>query len=226
MSRWLVISDLQIPFEHNQALDHCRYVQKQFSIPSNHILCVGDELDQYFGSLWKKNVNMKISAKEEIEISKAKLRKWYEAFPRMSLCLSNHGSRWMRKATEAEIPQEMIVSYQNIVEAPQGWRWARSWKVKSKYPFMMEHGDNWGGQFPHKNAALHNGISTVMGHHHTLAGVEFVKTAGLNVWGFVTGSLIDFESLAFEYAQKHKTKPQLGVGVIMDDGRWPLWVPL
>ena len=226
MSRWLIIPDLQVPFHHPKALEHCLYVKKQFNISDDHILNVGDEVDQYFGGLWKKSPDMDMSAIEEIRSSIDELRRWYEAFPQMHLATSNHGSRWMRKASEAEIPSVMMRKYQEVIHAPPGWKWAKSWKVNAKYPFMIEHGDDWGGQHPQVQASIYNGCSTIMGHFHTIAEVSRIKTKGQDLWGMCAGSLIDYETLAFEYARKAKKKPQIGCGVVMDDGKWALWVPM
>jgi hypothetical protein len=225
-SRWLVISDLQIPFHHQHALEFCKYVQKHYRIPAENILCVGDETDGYFGGLWPKDPNGHHSAMSELQSSVEELRKWYQTFPEMRLAISNHGTRWLRKATQAEIPSIMLRRYEDVLEAPAGWRWQKTWRVPAKYPFMIEHGDAHGGQTPHKQAAMLNGISTAIGHFHSIAGVEYMKTNGMNVWGLCTGSLIDFEQYAFHYARDAKLKPQIGVGVVVDDGRWAQWIPL
>lgn len=225
-SRYLVISDEQIPFHHQHGLAFCKYVQKQYRIPKENILHVGDETDGYFGGMWPKDPNGKFSAITELEASIDQLKLRYEAFPEMRLAISNHGTRWLRKATAAEIPSIMLRRYEEVIQAPAGWRWAKHWKIPCKYPFILEHGDAHGGQMPHMQAAMINGMSTVIGHHHTIAGIEFVKTHGYNVWGMCVGSLIDFEQYAFHYARDAKKKPQIGVGVILDEGRTPIWNPL
>lgn len=223
--RYLIISDLQIPFELNDALPFVRKVQREFRIPLENLCCVGDETDQYWGSLFKKSPEAKHTANQEIEATKEKLRKWYKAFPYMKICESNHGNRWKKKAWESEIPSQLLRQYREVMEAPDGWEWRKAWLIQTKKPFLMEHGDDWGGQIPHKQAALHNGISTIMGHHHSLAGVEYLKTNGLDVWGAICGSLIDFEQYAFEYARRAKFKPVIGCTVILNDGFSPLFVP-
>jgi isopentenyl phosphate kinase len=120
----------------------------------------------------------------------------------------------------------MLRAYREIIQAPDGWRWAKHWKIDTKHPFILEHGDDWGGSFPHLNAAIHNGRSTIMGHHHSKAGVEHVKTNHIEVWGMVVGSLIDFSSYAFEYARSARFKPVIGCGVVVDSGKTPIFLPL
>ncbi len=223
--RYLIISDLQIPFEHPKALEFCRNVQRNFKIPKENIYNVGDEVDQYWGGGWKKDPNALHTATQEITETIERMRPWYDAFPMMKLAESNHGTRWKRKALESEIPELMMRRYQSVLGAPDHWLWQKHWKVNCKRPFIVEHGDDWGGQLPHLNASIHNGCSTIIGHFHSLAGIEHATTNGLKVWGVVSGCLIDFQAYAFNYARSAKRKPVLAVTVVLDGGEWPVLVP-
>jgi len=224
--RWLLISDLQIPYEHPYALIFCQKLVKHFKIPKENILNLGDETDQYWGSLYKKSINASHTAQQELDDSIRLLKDWYKAFPHMKLCESNHGIRWKRKVLDADIPEQMMRDYKHVIQAPQGWHWAKYWKIKSKFPFMIEHGDDWGGQTPHIQAAIHNGISTAIGHHHSRAGIHFIKTSQQSLWGAVGGCLIDFEAYAFDYARKSKFKPCIGTLVVVDDGARCMFIPI
>ncbi len=226
MSRWLVISDLQIPFEHKNALSFCKYIKKYYKIEESNILCVGDETDQYYGGLYQQDINAEHTANQELDESNSKLMDWYIAFPKMKLAISNHGTRWWRKATQSMIPSKLLKSYQEVIKSPPDWEWKKHWLIDAKHPFILEHGDDFGGQTPHKTASMHNGISTVIGHHHSIAGIEHIKTNGYKIWGMCSGSLIDFDKYAFNYARNAKFKPQIGVGVILDNGKIPIWIPI
>lgn len=224
---YLAISDLQVPFEHQDALKFCQYLVKHFKIPSQNIYNVGDETDQYFGGLWKKSPEAKHTPNTEIADSIRTLKRWYKAFPEMKLALSNHGTRWWRKAVDAEIPSQLLRRYEDIIQAPEGWTWKKRFIVKAaKKPFMIEHGDDWGGAHPHIQAAMHNGISVILGHHHSKAGTRFIKTANLDIWANISGSLIDFDQYAFQYARSAKLKPLIGCTVVVDGGNNALWIPL
>lgn len=224
---YLVISDLQIPFEHQRSLAFCKYLKRHYKITDDCVYNVGDETDQYFGGLWKKNPEARHTPNSELDDCKKRLRQWYKAFPEMKLCISNHGTRYWRKALDAEIPSIMLRKYEEIIEAPTAWKWKKYWKIRaSKSPFMIEHGDDYGGQRAHIDATLHNGMSTIIGHHHTLAGTRQVKTANQQIWAAAAGSLIDFDAYAFDYARKSKLKPAIGAIVVLDGGLCPLWVPI
>lgn len=224
--RSLIIPDLQVPFEHEHSLPFCVHLAKHYGIPPENIYNNGDEVDQYFAGQWPKDPNAKHTHTSEIKESREKLREWYDAFPMMKLATSNHGSRWMRKATAADIPAEMMRDYREVLEAPPGWKWMKRWRVNSKYPFIVEHGDDYGGQTPHLAAAMHNGVSTSIGHHHTIAGVEYRETNGFRIWASAGGSLIDFAAYAFEYTRNGKLKPQIGATVVLDEGKYAIWIPL
>jgi len=226
--RWLAISDLQIPFQHPQALRFCKDLMREFRISPQNVLNCGDETDQYWGSLYDHDPNANLSAVEEIKQSKEILKEWYSEFPYMKLCTSNHGDRWKRKAFAGGIPQELMRNYEDVMESPDTWIWKKAWHIDAKFPFMIEHGDDWGGQYPHQVAAIHNGKSTIMGHHHSKAIVTHIqRKGGLDpIWGAVSGALIDFESYAFHYARKAKYHPVMGATVVIDDGRTPLFIPM
>lgn len=224
--RWLVISDLQIPFEHKDALKFCKYLQSHFKIPKENIINIGDEVDQYWASLYKHDPDAAHTAVSEIRQSIETIKQWADAFPVMKICISNHGERWKKKAFESGIPSIMMRRYQEVLETPDTWAWEKRWLIDAKYPFICEHGDRFGGRTPHLAGSENNGLSTVIGHHHSIAGIERSKTYGYDLWGMCTGSLIDFEAYAFHYARDAKRIPQIGTGVILDGGRMPIWCPL
>lgn len=223
--RWLAVSDLQIPFEAEHALTFVQEVQREFKIPRDNILCVGDEVDHYFGSQYQKYVDGNYTAGQEIEASKEKLKAWYRAFPRMRLANSNHGQRWAKRAVEAEIPSQMIKAYQEVLEAPEGWRWADEWRIDEAHPFKMIHGMGYGGMYAYRHAPLDQGISTLFGHLHANAGVSHIVTKSQRIWGMNVGCLIEPDAYAFHYGKDNRFKPWLGLGVILDDGRTPILIP-
>lgn len=224
--RYLFISDLQIPFEAKGALKFCLAVQKDFGIPKENIYCVGDEVDQYFGSLYKKSVDGHYTANQEIKASRDKLKAWYRSFPQMKVANSNHGMRWAKKASEAEIPSQMIRAYQEILEAPKGWVWKDQWVIPgSERKIKMIHGMGYGGMYAYRTAAMDHGMPVVFGHLHANAGISHIVTASQKMWGMNVGCLIDCDAYAFNYGKDNRFKPWLGCGVVIDGGLTPLLIP-
>jgi len=222
---YLVISDLQIPFEHPDALKFCSYIKRHYQISDENVYNVGDELDQYWGGLWDKDPDASHTANQEIQQCISTLEEWYAAFPLMKLCDSNHGTRWKRKALAAQIPSQLMRLYRDIIRAPEGWQWKKQWKVDCKSPFLVTHGDDYGGQYPAVQAMTLSGCSVIMGHHHSKFSLTYSKTHMLDLWAVVTGCLISFDTYAFNYARNAKQKPINGLTVITNQGRIPLLLP-
>lgn len=227
MDRFLVISDLQIPFQHPKAFEFCRYVKRHFGVLDDGCLCVGDELDEYFGSLFDKDPDADHTPREEIQESIAELHRWYVEFPRMKLAYSNHGMRWLKKAKKAGIPSMLMRDYAEIIQAPAGWRWQDRWMIEGdRQNFIMCHGMEYGGMYAARNATLAEGESIVFGHLHSFASVAHVKTKSRDTWGMCVGSLIDNDAYAFHYGKYMRWRPTNGVGVILDGGKIPIWLPV
>ena len=68
-------------------------------------------------------------------------------------------------------------------------------------------------------------MNLVMGHLHSNAGISIVSTHGQRIWGMNVGCLIDNEAYAFAYNKYTRQKPVLGVGVVVDGGLTPIFIP-
>jgi hypothetical protein len=225
----LIISDLQMPFEALKALEFCKYLKKHYRIPNENILNVGDEIDSYHGGRWPKDPNGTLTSSGEIAMVRQKIREWRAEFPHMKVCISNHGLRWVRKATAAEIPSEVLRSYQEIFEIPDTWKYQMEWRFTQsdlKAPFRMIHGMGYSGAAGAKNAAIDAGMNTAIGHLASHPGVWYGSFLnGMKLWAMNTGCLIDRDAYAFEYGKEHRNQPGLGVGIVFNKGKMPLWYP-
>lgn len=223
---YLVIPDLQIPYEANGSLDFCQHLKRHYKIQDENCLCVGDELDSFHGSAYSKGADYDITPKQELKIAKEKMKEWFAVFPKMKLAVSNHGLRWAKRASEAEIPSELLRAYEQIIEAPEGWKWKQRWTIEaSKKKFILTHGMEYGGTYAYRQAPTVEGLSVVFGHLHSSAGIAYVKSGHSNLWGFNVGCLIDVDAYAFSYGKYNRFKPNLGVGIIANGGEMPFWIP-
>lgn len=224
---YLVISDLQIPYHAPDALKFVQGVIAEYDVPEDNVLMVGDEVDWLNFSRYDRSPEVPHTPNQELEAVREELAHWYRAIRRMRICTSNHGDRILRRAQDAGLPSQLLRAHRDVLQAPEGWQWARTWRVNaSRKPFMVEHGHH-GGQSTaasRQRPAL-NGISTAWGHMHAQAGVWHVRTAAQEVWGLCVGSLIDREAVAFDYDKPNTWQPWLGCGVVLDGGRTPLLVP-
>jgi len=214
----LVISDMQIPFEHKDALDFIKAVRDMYE--PDYVVNVGDEVDQMALSRFDPDPE---GDGPGVELRKAvsHLDAWYKEFPEMFLCESNHTARVYKKAFFAGIPEAYLRTVPEWLCAPEGWQWANSWEIDGvKY----EHGDAAGGQAAARNLALRNRKSTVIGHHHSHGGVQFIANDDTTIFGMNVGCLINFDSIAFRYAKMATYKPTLGCGVVLHGV--PYFIPM
>lgn len=222
---YLLLSDLQIPYEAPKALEFCKYLKKHFKVPEENVICVGDEIDAFNGSDYPKGADYPHTPTGEIAEAVDRLKQWYSAFPVCRVAISNHMLRWEKKASLAEIPSQLMKSHKEVFCAPSRWTWHNEILVKTKHPFRVIHGTQYSGKDGHRNAAMDSGISTAIGHLHAFAAVDHIKTDGLKLWSMNTGCLIDVDAYVFKYGRDSRFKPTLGTGVVLNNGTTPIWLP-
>lgn len=201
-------------------------MQKEFKIPKTNIINVGDELDQYYASRFPKDPDAIISARGELKIARERLRDWYKAFPICRVALSNHGLRWLARAHDCYIPSEVLKPYKELIEAPSGWTWHDEIKIKDDHPWRIIHGVGYSGVNGARNAAIDGRISTVIGHLHSFGGVTYINNGKNQMWGMNAGCLINSDEFAFKYSKHIRYKATLSVGVVLDNGKFPIVVPM
>jgi hypothetical protein len=224
----LVVSDLQIPFEHKKALNFCRSLAKDYRIPKENVIIIGDEIDNFHGSAYPKDPDADLSIVNEFEITRERIKEWGQYFPIAKVCISNHGVRWLKRAIDAQIPTQLLKSYKEIFKIPAGWEYREEWRFnRFRFPFRAIHGMGYSGARGHVLAAQDGAISTVIGHLHSHAAVNWVQTnGGPRLWAANSGCLIDVQAFAFKYEKYNRVKPQLGALVIIDQGKTPIFHPL
>lgn len=207
-------------------MEFCLQVQKEFKIDKTNIICVGDEIDGYWASRFPKDPDAIITARGELKLARERLKAWYKAFPFCRVAISNHGLRWASKAYDSFVPSELIKPYKDIIEAPIGWVWKDEIIVKTKVPFRVIHGLGYSGVQGARNAAIDSGMDTIVGHLHAHAGISYINTGKNQIWGMNVGCLIDQSAMAFNYGKNSRFKATLSVGVVLNDGKLPIVVPM
>jgi hypothetical protein len=216
--RVLIISDLQIPYEHPDALDFAARLAAE--IEPTIVVCIGDEVDQHDIGRFDTDPDAD-GGGVELKKAKKKLQGWYDLFPEVKVCMSNHTQRIYKRAFHAGIPEKYLRPVKEWLSAPDGWDWQDHHVIEGvKY----EHGDAQGGMYAARNLCIRNRCSTVIGHHHSHGCVCYVSNDDEMIFGMNVGCLIDFKSLAFKYAKNTAFKPTLGAGLVLEGV--PLFVPL
>lgn len=204
----MVISDLQIPFHHQDAFKFLEAVKIKYK--PTKIVCIGDSLDCNALSKYVKDPDGR-SAGDELNLSKSYLTEFWRIFPTGVEVQSNHNIRAWKRAFEAGIPKSFLKPYSEVVGAPKSWKFTQQVVIDG---VVYEHGDAFQGQYAAKTAALTNMKSTVIGHHHANGSIHWISNKDQMIFGMNVGCLIDMDSYAFEYAKAYKFKPTLMCGVV------------
>lgn len=221
--RVLVIPDLHCPFHHPDALAFLKAVYERHNC--NEVVCLGDEVDFHAFSRWPKDPDG-MGAGAELKAAIEALMPFYLAFPNVRVCTSNHTVRPMKLMFEAGLPEAFIPSYETMLNAPDGWKWADEWQIDGVKYF---HGEGKSGQNAHVQFMKAYKQSLVHGHIHSYGAVSYEgKHFAMNA-----GCLIDEKLYAFKYARHMPIKPSIGAGVVIagkaaifrpmhrdDDNRW------
>lgn len=214
----LAIGDIHYPFAHP---DHFEFLQAvKESYKPTKIVCMGDEIDAHALSDYDHDPDG-YSAGHELEEAITKLKKLYKLFPRVDVCTSNHTARPFRRAMKYGFPKALFKSYSEFLQAPKGWVWEDKFVIDN---VIYEHGEGFSGQQGAIKAAIANMQSTVIGHLHSWAGIQFHANPRFLIFGFNVGCLIDKDSYAFGYGRVMKNKPIIGVGII--DKGVPTYIPM
>ena len=68
-------------------------------------------------------------------------------------------------------------------------------------------------------------MNTSSCHAHTKMGIEFYSSrTGKVIWGMQNGTGIDHSAYVFDYSRHHRPV-QMGVSVIIDNGKQPFIIP-
>jgi hypothetical protein len=206
----LVISDLHCPYQHPDAVRFLEACKKKF-LPDT-VVCIGDEADFHALSYHESNPDL-LAAGDELEAAIEALTPIYKLFPKCAVIESNHGSMVLRKALTGGIPSKAIRSYNEILEAPKGWKWVDDLILQTELgPVYFCHGKSGA---PGKLASQY-GMSTVQGHFHEKSQVCYISTPERLMFDLHTGCLANDKSLALQYNKINPKRPIVSIAVIMN----------
>lgn len=214
----LVLSDLHFPFQHPASVDFLADLSRRYK--PDEVVGIGDECDAHRWSTHEQDPELPGPA-EELRLARQGLRELYKLFPRVKLCTSNHMVRASKRATEAGLTSEFLRALPEVLDAPKGWVWRDSWDVGGVH---FRHGDGFSGKNAALTAAEKIRRNVVIGHVHTVAGVQWTAGYYDRLWGMAVGCLLDDTHRAFNYGKLHAARPVLGTGIVFGDT--PVFVPL
>jgi predicted phosphodiesterase len=209
MSRILVIGDLHEPVAHPGYIHFCRDLYRKFKC--NQVIFIGDVVDWHAISFHTKEPECP-GPLDEYKEAKARVRRWYRAFPKSHVCIGNHDCRPERLAKTAAIPACFLKDYNTLWETP-GWTW--------DYDFLIDevfytHGIGTAGIHPAWNKSGKMLMSVVMGHCHARSGVKWRVNPLRRIFAMDIGCGIDNDAYQFVYGRACDDKPILSAGVVLD----------
>ena len=230
--RIFVISDMHIPYHHQDLLDFFKAIKKKYN--PDRIICMGDELDNHAMSYHESDPDT-YSAGHELERARITIKEIEKLFPVMDIVDSNHGSLYYRKAKSHGIPKEALVPYNELLGVGNGWKW--------HFDLTLQMSDGHSVYFHHGKVgdaltlSQRSGMSAVQGHFHSRYKVDYWSNTNGLYWGMQVGCMIDDNALAFSYNKNTTDRPIIGCGIIlngspkllplikMKNGRWNKFLP-
>lgn len=226
-SRILLISDLHIPYHHQDAVEFLVHLKEKYN--PTRIICLGDEVDGHALSFHDNDPDLP-SAGDEIRQALPVIAELFKIFPQMDILESNHGSLVWRKAKVFGIPKHYIKSYNEVLGVDSGWKWSFDLTVDlpNGQKCYMHHGKT--SNIIQLSQQM--GMCASQGHYHETFKIDYWGNSTGLYWGMQCGCLIDDNKLAFNYNNVNIKRPIIGTGLIIDsmpvlepmrlnsEGRW------
>lgn len=226
-SRILLISDLHIPYHHQDAIAFLSHLKEKYN--PTRVICLGDEVDGHALSFHDSDPDLP-SAGDEIRQALPVIAELFKIFPQMDILESNHGSLVWRKAKVFGIPKHYIKSYNEVLGVDSGWKWSFDLTVDlpNGQKCYMHHGKT--SNIIQLSQQM--GMNATQGHYHETFKIDYWGNSTGLYWGMQCGCLIDDDKLAFNYNNVNIKRPIIGTGLIIDsmpvlepmrlnkDGRW------
>ena len=209
MTRVLVIGDLHCPADLTKYRQHCQRIRYKYK--TNKTVFIGDIVDAHQWGRWDPDYEAD-SPQSEYKKTLKRVAWWHENFKDAVVTIGNHDERAVRQARIAGVPDGLVKDYADAWQTPS-WEWVNTVEIDNVRYF---HGEGFSGKYPHVNACLTSLKSTVMGHIHSVAGLQWVNKAGGKFFGMAVGCGVDVSHPFMRYAEKHPTKPVLSCGVVID----------
>jgi hypothetical protein len=205
----LVLSDMHHPYAHPDIIPFLKAVKAKYK--PDTIICIGDEVDFHDASFHDSDPDLD-SAGAELQKAIKSLTPIYKLFPKVTVIESNHGSMVLRKALVGKIPRKAIKSYNDILDAPKGWKWVFDTIVQTPLgPVYFCHGKT---STPGKLASQY-GMSACQGHFHEKAQINYISTPEKLMFDAHTGCLANDNSLALGYNKINPKRPIVSLLVIL-----------
>ncbi len=205
----MVVGDLHAPATHPRYMDFIQDMYEQWDC--NRVVFIGDVVDLHAISFHAREMDAE-NVFGESQAAIEQVAEWHAVFPKAQVCIGNHDERVIRLASTVGIPELMLKPYAELWKTP-GWQWDQEHIIDD---VSYVHGTGLSGERPAYNRAKQTLQSTVLGHCHTVGGVNWLAGPKSTVFGLSVGCGIDPNHPAMRYGTKWLKRPMLGCGVVID----------
>ena len=216
--RILVISDLHIPYHHQDSFDFLREIKKEFD--PDFIINIGDMLDFHAISMHQHDPDL-YSPGHELKVSRKFVNELESIFPKVIEVDSNHSSLVYRRALKFGMSKEFLKDYGDFLGTKK-WTWTDdiTLTMSNGQRCFFTHGRS--ADILKVSQAM--GMSAVQGHYHTKFVISWWANPDNLFFGMNVGCLINQKSMAFSYAKNFRTRFILGCGIILNG--YPRLLPM
>lgn len=208
----LVIGDLHSPFILDGYLEWCKSLEKKYN--TKKTIFIGDVIDGHSWSYHESDVDG-MSVGYELDAAIKQLKLAYKLFPNADVTLGNHDLLIARKARTAGLSQRFLKDFKEIIDAPSGWNIGHEFIYDNVRYIHGSVGNAY-------KRAIASRISTVQGHLHTQAFIQYSVSERDAIYGLQIGCGIDHDKYAFEYAKPLPQKPIISAGIVTENGTLPI----
>jgi len=215
-----IIGDTHLPFQHKHYLSFCKETFKKHKC--DKIIHIGDLVDNHAISYHESDCDG-MSAEDEMEEADKHLKVWFKAFPKVRLCRGNHDRMVDRKGKTSNLPKRVFKKFRDIWDLPVGW--IDDWFFVQD-DVLYKHGTGHNSKYAHIQCAYDNRVNAVIGHCHSVFGVEYMESDHNKIFGMSVGCGIDTKSYAMAYQKDFRRRPILSCGVVLENGKYPIPIPM
>ncbi len=209
----LVFSCTHLPFEHKHYLEFLKEQQSKYKCTK--VVHLGDLVDNHSISYHEHDPNGWNPA-QEMEATDKHLKAWFKAFPKLYLCRGNHDNLVDRKSKTVGLPRRAFKPFRDIWSLPKNWVDGFEFEFNN---VLYKHGIGFSGMYGHCKARDKSKQNTVIGHLHSVLGVDWNVTSKDRTFGMCVGCGINRKEYAFAYGKDFTNKPILGCGVVVNKGQ-------
>lgn len=208
----MVVGDLHAPFILDNYLEWCYNLSREYK--TNKTIFIGDIIDSHSWSYHEKDVDG-WSVGDELEAAKKQLKLAYKLFPKADITLGNHDLLIARKAKTAGLSRKFIRDLGEVLECPKEWNFVQQ---VNYHDVNYIHGSIGNAFIRAKDSRT----STVQGHLHSQAFIQYSVSDKDAIFGMQLGAGLDHSKYAFEYAKPMTKKPIVSAGVVLENGSLPI----